>query len=183
MTYGLREHFHQRFELCQQGEAETGESGAPSVWAGLGAHPRSQPGLWDPVAECGCVVRRPPLQGRGRLRNLTKEEPSVFSVETSVCQGKEGPHSCVPGTLSPSPFLPSWLPTCFILGLLTGISGASFVPDTAPRGRAETPSGPQGCVNLGPKAWRWSGVTCPFRVVAHGATENAFLLPAPGYRE
>lgn len=157
------------------------------MWAGLGADLLSQPGLWDPVAECGCVVRRPPLQGHGGLRKLTKEDSSVFSIETSMCQGKGGSQSCVPGALPPTlsshPFLPSWLPTCFILGLLTGISGAPFVPDTAPGGRAETPSGPQGCVDLGPKAWRWSGVTCPFRVVAHGATESAFLLPAPGYRE
>ena len=76
------------------------------MWAGLGVHLRSQLGLWDPVAECGCVVGRPPLQGRGRLRKLTEEEPSVFSTETAVCRGKEGSQGCVPGALSPSPSSP-----------------------------------------------------------------------------
>ena len=80
------------------------------MWAGLSADFPSQPWLWDPVAECGCAVRRLPLQGYGRLRKLTEEQSSAFSIEASVCQEKVGSRSCVPGTPSPYPFLPPFPP-------------------------------------------------------------------------
>lgn len=62
-----------------------------------------------------------------------------------------------------------------MLGLLQVCPGTHLSQTQLPR------VGPrhQNDIDLGPKTWRWSGVTRPFRAMAH---ESAFLLPAPDYR-